>query len=613
MKPTYWLIIACLLTPSIVAAQHVEGSPAADTMDHAAHEMTDPLDIPQTRTGSGTSWLPDLSPMHALHRRAGDWSLMLHGNAFLQYISLGSDRGKDQFGSINWVMGMAQRPLLGGELGLRAMLSAEPWTISGCGYPILLASGELCDGSPIVDEQHPHDLFMELAAEYRRPITDDMAIQLYAAPAGEPALGPVAFPHRVSAMLNPLAPISHHWFDATHIAFGVATAGVYGREWKVEGSLFNGREPDEERTNIDLAPLDSYSGRFWWLPNERWALQVSGAQLNEAEPGHEVGDPRVDVKRYTASATHHRPVSGGGTWATTAAFGRNEEEGTGTNAALIESSVSLTEHDQFFGRAEWTEKAGHDLDLDHALEEEVFSVGQLSLGYVRQFGSVSGLMPGIGVQGSVSFLPEDLEPSYGENNPLGFTIFASLHPAPMPMGMPMGPAPVPMQGHEGMQHDTMQAGEPGAPPMDHAAMGHEVPGATAAGQAGMHHGEMPAMMDTQHIQKMHEMHVRMMEDPVIRERVRTDPELSRMMQEMEDMMPPGHSMQGANGGAVDASDREQASDFIVRLLSDPAVEARIHSDPQLHQLWSDPDVQRRLAELKQNAPESMQREPAHPH
>src|SRR5690606_6265006 len=105
--------------------QHVEGSPAADTMDHAAHEMTGPLDIPQTRTGSGTSWLPDLSPMHALHRRAGDWSLMLHGNAFLQYISLGSDRGKDQFGSINWVMGMAQRPLLGGELGLRAMLSVE--------------------------------------------------------------------------------------------------------------------------------------------------------------------------------------------------------------------------------------------------------------------------------------------------------------------------------------------------------------------------------------------------------------------------------------------------------------------------------------------------------
>jgi hypothetical protein len=183
--------------------------------------------------------LPDLSPMHALHAQAGGWNLMLHGNVFLQYISQGSERGDDEFGSINWVMAMARRPLFGGELGLRAMVSAEPWTISGCGYPILLATGELCDGEPIVDEQHPHDLFMELAVEYQREITDDVAIHLYAAPAGEPALGPTAFPHRISAMLNPLAPISHHWFDATHIAFGVATAGLYGRQWKVEGSLFN--------------------------------------------------------------------------------------------------------------------------------------------------------------------------------------------------------------------------------------------------------------------------------------------------------------------------------------------------------------------------------------
>src|SRR5690606_36479558 len=146
-------------------------------------------------------------------------------------------------------------------------------------------------------------------------------------------------------------------------------------------------------------------------------------------------------------------------------------------------------------RAEWTEKAGHDLDLDHALEEGVFSVGQLSLGYVRQFAPVAGLMPGLGMHGSVSFLPEDHDPYYGETNPIGLTIFASLHPAPMPMGMSMGPAPVPMQGLEGMQHETMQPGEPNTQPMDHGAMGHEVPADTAAGQAGMQHGEMPAVID----------------------------------------------------------------------------------------------------------------------
>src|SRR6185437_15832058 len=128
-----------------------------------------------------------------------DWMLMLHGNLYLQYIHQTNERGRDQFGSINWVMGMAFRSLGGGRLELRAMLSAEPFTIRGCGYPLLLATGEVCRGQPIHDTQHPHDLFMELAAMYEHAVTDRIAVQLYAAPAGEPALGPVAYPHRISA------------------------------------------------------------------------------------------------------------------------------------------------------------------------------------------------------------------------------------------------------------------------------------------------------------------------------------------------------------------------------------------------------------------------------
>jgi len=223
-----------LLSATRVAAQeHGRGEhrPVPDTAAHAAQTMTaGPLGIPRTREGSGTAWLPDASPMNAVHGQAGAWELMLHANAFVQYIHQGGERGRDQFGSINWAMGMARRPLGGGELALRAMLSAEPFTIEGCGYPLLLATGELCDGRPLHDAQHPHDLFMELAALYDRPITDQVALQLYGALAGEPALGPVAYPHRVSATGNPLAPIGHHWFDATHIAFGVITGGVYGRQ-----------------------------------------------------------------------------------------------------------------------------------------------------------------------------------------------------------------------------------------------------------------------------------------------------------------------------------------------------------------------------------------------
>ncbi|HEX7741236.1 MAG TPA: hypothetical protein VF442_02190, partial [Sphingobium sp.] len=179
------------------------------------------------REGSGTSWLPDASPMYMVHRQKGPWMLMAHANAFLQYLHESGDRGAHQTGSINWLMGMAERGVGRGHLELRGMLSAEPWTIRGCGYPDLLASGELCSGETIHDRQHPHDLFMELSAEYDRPLAGTTRLQLYGGPAAEPALGPVAYPHRISAMPNPIAPISHHWLDSTHVAFGVVTGGVY--------------------------------------------------------------------------------------------------------------------------------------------------------------------------------------------------------------------------------------------------------------------------------------------------------------------------------------------------------------------------------------------------
>lgn len=165
----------------------------------------------------------------------------------------------------------------------RGMFSAEPWTIRGCGYPDLLASGEQCKGEKIHDRQHPHDLLMEISAEYDAPLKGPVRWQVYGGPAGEPALGPVAYPHRVSAMPNPLAPISHHWLDSTHITFGLVTAGVYANRWKAEASVFNGREPDEERADFDFGALDSFSGRLWFLPTSKLALQVSAGRLTEAE------------------------------------------------------------------------------------------------------------------------------------------------------------------------------------------------------------------------------------------------------------------------------------------------------------------------------------------
>ena len=414
-------------------------------MDHAAMGMENML--MRTREGSGTALLPDLSPMAAVHGNVGSWSLMLHGNGFLQFIHEGSDRGDDQLGSVNWAMGMARRPLGGGIFGLRAMLSAEPATIDGCGYPLLLATGETCDGEPLHDVQHQHDLFMELAAEFQRPLSAGVDLQLYSALAGEPALGPVAFPHRWSAMPNPLAPIGHHWFDGTHIAYGVLTAGVSSERWKVEGSVFNGREPDEDRADLDLNGLDSYSGRVWWLPNERWAIQVSGGQMNEAEPGHAATDPRIDLTRYVASATYHERVGERGLWATTAAVGRAIEDDSGTNAVLLESALNLRERHTFFGRAEWAQKMGHDLGLESAaLKDRTFDVAAVALGYTLHLPAFHQWLPGIGARGSISFVPEDLEPAYGAPTPVGFAVFVTLRPAEAVMDMSM---PMPMMGSSG--------------------------------------------------------------------------------------------------------------------------------------------------------------------
>lgn len=389
-----------------------------------------PLGIPAAREGSGTSWLPDASPMHAIHEMHRGWQTMLHGNLFLHYLDEGSDRGDEDVGSVNWVMGMARRPLAAGELALRAMLSLEPATLGECGYPVLLATGETCEGGrPLHDRQHPHDFLMELAGLYRREITPDLGFEGYAALSGEPALGPTAFPHRPSAMANPMAPVSHHWLDSTHISFGVLTAGLFGRQWKAEASMFNGREPDEERWELDLDTLDSWSGRLWWLPGERWALQASAGHLEEAEVG-EAGEPRVDVERRTASAAYHRPLGGSRFLAATAAWGRNEEEDEVTDALLAEANFDLDQRNTVFGRAEWAEKTGHDLVLpEHRLEDEVFGVSTLLVGWALQTRAIGAWQPGVGLKASVSFLPGDLEPFYGTRRPIGWGVFASLRPA----------------------------------------------------------------------------------------------------------------------------------------------------------------------------------------
>src|SRR5438874_7480839 len=397
-------------------------------MQHPMEMHAGPLGIPETRMGSGTSWLPDASPMHAAHHMLGRWTLMVHGKVFFQYDWQGGSRGSNQLGIVNWAMAVASRPLGGGQLQLRGMVSAEPGTIVGRGYPLLVQSGESYQGAPLHDRQHPHDLFMELAALYERPVARNMALSLYMAPVGEPAVGPVAFPHRPSAGDDPLAPISHHWQDGTHIAFGVVTAGVFTRNAKLEASWFNGREPDEKRTDFDYAGrrLDSYSARLTVNPGPRWSVCAWYAYLRSPE----ALNPDESLHRIGASALTTQPVGTKGTWSGALIYGANAQIGTGrlASSVLVESTLDLDGTNSLFGRVEYVRKSAEELVIPSVPATTQYDVGALALGYLRTVGSVAGLAAGVGMRGSVNFVPSSWSAVYGSRTPAGVAIYLRLQP-----------------------------------------------------------------------------------------------------------------------------------------------------------------------------------------
>ncbi len=171
---------------------------------------------------------------------------------------------------------MGQRRI--GKNGLfhfSGMFSLDALIAGGSGYPLLFQTGETHKGNPLIDRQHPHDLFSELSISYSYAISKNMDVFAYIGYPGEPALGPVTFMHRPSSLDNPNAPISHHWVDATHITFGVATLGFVSVSLNSKDLRLAGREPNEDRYNFDKARFDSWSGRLSVNPSKNWALQVS--------------------------------------------------------------------------------------------------------------------------------------------------------------------------------------------------------------------------------------------------------------------------------------------------------------------------------------------------
>ena len=412
--------------PSILAQEHA----GHDTTARKPRAKSAPLGISMDRMGSGTTWIPDAVSLPGRHLQAGSWEVMLHGFGFGEYNTQSGPRGDSQLELLNWGMLMVTRSLAGGRFQARTMLSLDPATVGGRGYPLLLQTGESFQGELLHDRQHPHDLWKELGLLYERPVSDRLGVLLYAAPSGEPALGPVAFMHRPSAMDNPFAPLGHHWQDATHISFGVLTAGLFGRTWKLEGSWFNGREPDDRRWNFDKLKLDSYSARLTLAPNEHWSLAAGYGYLKSPE----AHAPDESVRRVTASVLHGAALGTEGQWSSSLVWGANQQEGGSrlSHTVLAETEAILNHSNTVFGRLEYVQKSAEDLVLDTPefgfAPDHRFDVVSLSTGYIRELLKLRGITLGLGAIGTLNRVPAELVGAYGSRTPVGGAVFLRLRP-----------------------------------------------------------------------------------------------------------------------------------------------------------------------------------------
>lgn len=377
---------------------------------------------------SGTSANPQSWPMPMIMSSLGSWDTSFMGTAFVVDTQQSGPRGGDKLFSTNWFMATAQHSL-GAKASFQAdlMLSLEPATVTGRRYPELFQTGETAFGLPLTDAQHPHNFIAALGFHYVRAMAENTTIDVYFAPVGDPALGPVAYPHRASASELPEAPISHHWQDSTHIADDVVTAGISHRKVRLEASGFHGAEPNENRWSLQYGAIDSWSARLWYFPSNHWAAQVSMGRLTHPEalaPGDQV--------RATASLAYTRPLSTGA-WSSTFIWGRNHDTFThrNLNSYLVESVLPVHRKHFITGRAELVDKdelfAGQPMveaQLDRVYGSS-FRVGEYTIGYTRDIGLFEHVETGLGANFTLYSLPGAIKPYYG-NRPAGGNVFLRL-------------------------------------------------------------------------------------------------------------------------------------------------------------------------------------------
>lgn len=433
-----------------VQAQHEMHPHQKDTMNHQAHVADDmagmqmhmdmnqmnhafSLNLPMNRNGSGTAWLPDASPMYGQMFHANEWMFMLHYNLFLRYnnqdFTNEGKRGDDKVDAPSWLMFMGQKKTgANGLLHFNTMFSLDALIAGGEGYPLLFQSGETYHGKPLIDRQHPHDLFSELSVSYAYAFSKQLDVFVYLAYPGEPALGPVAFMHRPSALFSPDAPLSHHWVDATHITFGVATLGIRMGDFKLDGSSFTGREPDEHRYGFDKPRFDSWSGRLSFNPTQNWAWQFSHGFIKSPEGLH-AGE---NINRTTASITYSLPVLNNGWFNFITLWGMNKQKNhDGEHAFLLEGSWNSLKL-ALYSKYEFVQKSTEELVLQETVyhPDALFNIHAVTAGFNYDLLQTGKVRLAGGGQYTLYLSPSALKSLYG-TNPMAFEIFLRLYPALM--------------------------------------------------------------------------------------------------------------------------------------------------------------------------------------
>lgn len=418
---------------TVTSAQHGHGIQHPSKRDTVvvAHELpmssSLSLSLPMNRNGAGTGWQPDSTPVFGTMRHLGPWTLMAHGDFYLRYnaqnLNNNGKRGDNhQVDGPKWTMLMLQRPTgRNGLVAFTGMFSLERLTLRGDGYPLLFQTGESWMGRPLMDRQHPHDLVTAISLSYTHRFSPYADVFAYIGYPGEPALGPVAFMHRGSAWGSPDATLGHHWQDATHIVFGVATLGFRLGIFKLEASSFTGREPDDDRFHFDKPRFDSYSYRLNMNPGPRWSLQFSQGLLHSLEVLH----PAEDVLRTTASASQSQPFGNGRYLLSSALFGMNKTDGH-REASFGLESVLLLSRWSFNARYEYVQKSAEKLVLEGDPRLN-YNIHALKPGVSFCFASPYGLRLRLGAQATFHFIDEDLQTLYGER-PVSGVVFLRISP-----------------------------------------------------------------------------------------------------------------------------------------------------------------------------------------